>query len=79
MRHDENFWIETQKVLGRVIKYHRQRLRFNQSEMARELGCQRGQLAMVETAKRLPNPEMMEHLVKLTGEPIDQLVRRTYL
>ena len=79
MKHDEHVWPLTMQLLGKVIQDHRQRLGFNQMRMARELGCSRAMLAMIETAKRQPGREMIARLEKLTGQSVEVMVQQTYL
>lgn len=51
--------------------------KYNQEEMAKELGVSKSTIAMWETGKRLPSPELYEQIADYFNVDIDFLYGRT--
>jgi len=61
------------EILAANLKENRRKLRLTQEELAEKAGVSTHYIAMIETCKKYPKPDMLEHIAKTLGIKSHQL------
>jgi transcriptional regulator with XRE-family HTH domain len=64
------------EFFGYVIQFQRKKLGLSQRQLSQKLGISQSALNFAETGKRPAQPEWIEELAAIAGQPIEEIVAR---